>query len=738
MTSKLFAVGLNVHHDTSACVISSKGLFAAEEERWSGVKHHIETTSEQYAFPHESLRACLNAAELNIDDIRTVWVPRLSRVTREEAFGAALPREVQLVRSVLDVDVRLVGHHEAHALSGVLWGARAPAAALCIDGGGTPGRYGASGRERATGYLFDGSDLTLVYEGPTIRRLTDDGKPQRVDSSLGHFYRNLAIRCIPPGDEPEGSMMALAGFGRPSAYLAELRSRVSFGANGVVTIDPDLGNFNPDGPVRLGPETWLPRDAASKSAEERALVAFAGQTVFEELVLHIATHLRRVTGADRLVFSGGCALNAQVNGVLAERSGFATVMIPPAPHDAGTAVGAALAAWCWSLKQAPPDLTGAPYWGPPIHDIGSVDDTWIEVVGLDGPSGDELSAVLIAAGCIVGLLDGRMELGPRALGHRSIIARPDRRAVSDRLNRLKKRADYRPLAPAVLEDEWREWFVGDPDSYMNRVAHVRPERRIELEGAVHIDGTARAQVVGPRVERLHGTLQAFHSLVGLPCLLNTSFNRKGAPIIRSGADALLAGSEIGLDAIRIGTRLWIRRDWSRRIASLQLTGGGSEHASVEVDEWLATYLPAHVDSPMEAALAVVVAAYRDAHHEALEEVARALRRLGRLGQADARSMVATILRPLTTEAFLAVRPLVAASVGEGAADDLALVTSYRSLLKERERTPEGAVDALQSLDWPLLVAELSANIANSESERLQQLSDRYIGSHAHRLPRDVL
>jgi carbamoyltransferase len=290
--------------------------------------------------------------------------------------------------------------------------------------------------------------------------------------------------------------------------------------------------------------------------QDRADLAAAAQQVFAEAVVHVARHLRQLTGARDLVFSGGCALNAHLNGHLAQDSGFDSLFVAPAPHDAGTAVGAALYAWTYQLGQPPLPAAASAAWGPEAGTLTSaaVPSGYRAVRNLGSGLAPAVAA-LLAEHHVVGWVQGAMEFGPRALGQRSILAHPGRAATATRLNAIKQRASFRPFAPAVLSEHLAEWFEGEADPFMNRVVHIRPERRDRIPAVTHHDGTARAQAVAPGSGPLRELLQEFHQRTRIPLLLNTSLNLKGTPILRTADQAAQAMSALRLDALAIGDTL---------------------------------------------------------------------------------------------------------------------------------------------------------------------------------------
>ncbi|MFH8472493.1 carbamoyltransferase [Streptomyces sp. NPDC018000] len=550
-------LGLNFHHDTSAALVVDGRLYAAEEERWSGIKHHRYARKGVLTAPTRSLQWCLEAAGIEPQDVDTVWAASM-RPNPAAGWWLAEERDelAALLPAPLGEHLRLLSHHTAHVLSGYLLSGHDHAAGLVIDAGGSSlGADFGPGRERITGYDLRPDRIDRVHQGMPVVVPGPVG-PRRVHSSLGHFYRNLARRVVPPGDEPEGSMMALAAFGDPHRFGPQLRELLRLGDEGEIRVAHPMGSADGDTPLLIGGRSWTARNAAEQPETERADLAAAVQEIFSEAVVHVARHVQRITDASTLVFSGGCALNSHLNGRLADESGFANLFIAPAPHDAGTAVGAALYGWHYQLGQERLPVPTDAAWGPYP---GAVPETAVPpgYRALNG-FGETLAptvAALLAENHLVGWVRGPLEFGPRALGHRSILAHPGNASTRDRLNTTKRRAAYRPFAPAVLAEHSAEWFETAGDPFMNRVARVRQNRAGHIAAVTHHDGTARVQTVGADHQGLRELLEQFHHRTGLPLLLNTSFNRKGAPILRTAAQAVLATADLGLDALAVGDTL---------------------------------------------------------------------------------------------------------------------------------------------------------------------------------------
>ncbi|WP_250401375.1 carbamoyltransferase C-terminal domain-containing protein [Streptomyces cellostaticus] len=550
-------LGLNFHHDTAAALVVDGRLYAAEEERWSGVKHNHPARKGTLTAPTRALQWCLEAADLEPEDVDAVWAASM-RPNPAAGWWLAEEREelAALLPAPLGEHLRLLSHHTAHVLSGYLLSGHEHAAGLVIDAGGSSlGSDFGPGRERITGYDLWPDRIDRLHQGMPAAMPGLVG-PRRVHSSLGHFYRNLARRVIPPGDEPEGSMMALAAFGDPQRYGTHIRELVRLGDEGEVRIDHPWGSADGSTPLLLDGRAWTVDNAAEQPEHKRADLAAAVQEVFAGSVVHIARHLQRLTRASALVFSGGCALNSHLNGQLAADSGFDTLFVAPAPHDAGTAVGAALYGWHYQLGQERLQVPTDAAWGP---DPGVLPTTTVPTGYYALPHlGLGLAptvAALLAEHSIVGWVQGQLEFGPRALGHRSILAHPGHAATRDRLNAIKKRAAYRPFAPAVLAEHATEWFMSAGDPFMNRVATVRRCRADRIAAVTHHDGTARVQSVAANHQGLRDLLEQFRDLTRLPLLLNTSFNRKGTPILRTAEQAVAAAVDLRLDALAVGDTL---------------------------------------------------------------------------------------------------------------------------------------------------------------------------------------
>ncbi len=366
-------------------------------------------------------------------------------------------------------------------------------------------------------------------------------------ASLGLFYASLCVACgFDPMKGEEWKVMGLAPYGRKDqALYATLR--------GLMRVEGLRVRGNN---LEIVARLHALRPPKERPAIESADVAFTGQLVFGEVAAELLTNLHRQTGGEALVLSGGCALNSAFNGRIAEATPWRRVFVPSAPADDGNAVGAALLAFRQDHPDAPTTPgPKTPYLGSPlskearerVKSLGRLVNTRPEGVPVSVHA-----ARLLAAGKILGWAQGRAEFGPRALGNRSILADPRSADVKERLNaRVKFREEFRPFAPAILEEHGPDWFEAyQPTPYMERALRFRPERAGLVPGVVHVDGTGRLQSVSKALNpRFHELIAEFHRLTGVPMLLNTSFNVMGKPIVHSVEDALAVFFSSGLDAL---------------------------------------------------------------------------------------------------------------------------------------------------------------------------------------------
>jgi carbamoyltransferase len=447
-----------------------------------------------------------------------------------------------------------VEHHRAHAASAFLVSAFDEAAVLTLDG-------------------FGDYASTLLGYGHGNRV----GVLDRVlfPHSLGIFYTALTQWLGFPNYGDEGKVMGLAPYGDPELHLSRMR-RIALSHEGRFRLGLEYFTHHTQGvemtwaegsPAvsrifgpRLEEELGPARPAGGEMETRHMDVAASLQARLEELVLELCGSLARSTGSRNLCLAGGVALNAVANGRIRPETPFDELYVQPAAGDSGTAVGAAFHVWNESLDQPRGFVMRHAYTGP-RYDEGEIESALV-TAGLEASTvGDDvlyrMVAERIAAGAVVGWFQGRMELGPRALGNRSILADPRRVEMKDVLNaRVKHREAFRPFAPSILAERTGEWFDQSYTSpFMVLVYDVLPEKRALVPAVTHVDGTGRLQTVeeaaNPRYYRL---IREFELLTGVPILLNTSFN-ESEPIVMSPANALDTFAKTRIDLLVLGNHV---------------------------------------------------------------------------------------------------------------------------------------------------------------------------------------
>ncbi|HJV80687.1 carbamoyltransferase family protein [Noviherbaspirillum sp.] len=532
MSDRPRVLGINRTQDASICLMQGSQLqWAIQKERITRQKHHWG----------------------RLDDVRKVYLSRLPGLEQpidvlvECYSGDAEIEQLAAYEQELRETLVLapgcrrarISHHLAHLYSVFHPSPFEEAAVMIIDGQGSPvselteswrgvGEVPGDWREISSFYHADRKSIACID-----KQVWDRDEQRMV--GLGMFYF-LLTHAIFPGQGSEGKVMGLAPHGNPHALgLPPLE------VNGAqVTI----------------PARWFEilheRGRFRYTSEDKtrfadtANLAAAGQRAFEEAVLEVAHWLHRQTGSENLCFAGGTGLNCSTNDRLLRETPFRRVFIPPAPSDAGTALGCAVYGltqlagqrcdWRWTNDYLGPE--------PQTSDIEAAlqdaDDLIVERVERD----EDLCVRMVDLLCatkVVALYQGRSEFGPRALGHRSILGDPRHGSLRDWINaRVKQREWFRPLAPIVLLERAEEFFdIFRPSPFMQFAAPVRAQAAAIIPAVTHVDCTARLQTVGeqddPMLRRL---LKAFEARTGVPVLLNTSFNRKEEPVVETPAEAL--------------------------------------------------------------------------------------------------------------------------------------------------------------------------------------------------------
>lgn len=524
-------VGINRTQDASVCVIAPNGaVVAVQKERITRQKHHWG----------------------RLNDVRDVYLPRVAKLrepieTVVECYSSDVEyeRRAEYLTEIADIldapNIALINHHLAHAYSAFLPSGFSSAAMLVMDFMGSPVGHAASDVEVASAFVCRDDEIRLLAKQVWNR---DPSHPV----SLGPFYFFLT-QLFFNGDGHEGKVMGLASYGE--ARRAAL---------------PPL---HVDGIDVTIPDAWLEvfrrrnyRDALGQGSPhfaEASDVAAAGQEAFEIALLEVLHGLRETTGESSLCLAGGIALNCVANGRVLRESGFARVFVPSAPNDAGTSIGCAIfaARRVNALNQVD---WGTDYLGP--RDILDGDDALFADFMVDEPS--DLAAKLsgeLAEGKAFAVFQNRSEFGPRALGHRSIIADARPQGMRDFLNvRVKAREWFRPFAPIVRQENVATYFCDvDASPFMQFAAEVRKEQRRRIPAVTHVDGTARLQTIAQEQDAfIWELLGKFEERTDVGVLLNTSLNGPTEPMAETVAEAVAFVRRVALDGIVVPPRIYTK------------------------------------------------------------------------------------------------------------------------------------------------------------------------------------
>lgn len=569
----MYTLGINaVYHDPAAALVKDgQVIAAAEEERFTKIKHGKRPVPfSTWELPFNAIDYCLREAGVNLadvehiaysydpflllnghgadDDIRlplqpdahpkpeeweSAWDPLfLSHITnapRHLAGGVPLHLQARFrgIRWNGPFRWHFVEHHVAHAASAFLASPYNEAAILTLDG---------RGEKATTSYSLG--------RGTQIERIGQVNMPH----SLGILYEQVTDYLGFLHSSDEYKVMALASFGKPG-YLQEFRDIIQLGQDGQYSIRP----------ISLE-ERFGPRRTKGGPLEQRHYdIAHSLQVALEQVALEIVTWLHRVSDLDNLTMAGGVALNCVMNARIRDQGPFKNVWVQPAAGDTGTALGAAL--WVDAQERGAERRAYCmdhAFLGPEYSDeeiekflrLSKLPYRHLENVAED-------AAQLLAADKIIGWFQGRHEFGPWALGGRSILASPINASMQARLNEIKDREDFRPVAPVVLEEEAAQWFKDAGSSpFMLFVFDVLPAAADKIPAVRHVDGTARIQTINRAQNAVYyDLLKAFQRRTGVPVLVNTSFNTWGEPIVLSPRDAVECFWTSPLDALVIGSFL---------------------------------------------------------------------------------------------------------------------------------------------------------------------------------------
>ncbi len=556
----------DTHDSAAALVLEGRLAGFVEEERLSGVKH----TS---VYPARAVDWLLREHNLSPADINAVaynFQPRpylavLKQLPRQlchtDTAARAIPRARSFVRVASrtrsrlariagrfpDAEVQPILHHRAHGLYAFASSDYEDAAVLIVDSLGE----------------YQSATIGHATRAPAQYRILDSiADPASLGLVYGAVTEHLGWRR---GDE-EGTVMALAALGDPQRFAAVFEQAVPLTDEGFA-VDPAVF------PLRVLSSRYARISAAFIRAtcplrqqhepveQVHRDLAAALQQRTEQVMIHLAVRAHALTGSRLLCVGGGVAANCVAVAKIAETGLFDEIHVPPAPGDSGTAIGAALDVYLSGTGAIPGEVTGRCYLGPSYLDVPLPPrpDEGLAASRPEQPA--RFVARQLAEGSIVGLFQGGVEAGPRALGNRSILASPLSRGVVDRLNTVVKfREEFRPFAPVVLAEVASQYFtLGQPAPFMSFASGVTDLARSKIGAVVHANDTARVQTVTSEQNPfLAAVLTAFAGLTGVPVLINTSLNVKGKPICGTPDMALDCLLESGLDALMM-EGWWVTR-----------------------------------------------------------------------------------------------------------------------------------------------------------------------------------
>jgi carbamoyltransferase len=560
-----------------ACLLRDGKLVAfAEEERFLRLK------GANLRFPGKAINYCLKEAGEPLDAVDRIavgwnaekyqwrmplffarnWWRHGRKSASRSAYGQIwkeiFDQQPGAIRSRIALGLRSVGHggrippvefvshHLAHAASAHYASGWDATAILVVDG---------SGEDRSTSF-FEGRGVDILERG-------------HVDfpDSLGWFYAAVTAYLGFVPYEEEGFTMGLAPFGQPRPDLEEKMARlVEDGQDGLYGVDPrytllgDHGfheHFSDQLVELLGP----PRLAGQPLEQRHKDIALAAQSRLEAVILRLVRRATDEGRLRRLCLAGGVALNCKMNGVIARSGVVDEIFVQPASHDSGAGLGAAL----WLARQHGEDprfRMEHAQWGPSFAPaevekaLKTADVRYREPAAIP-----ETAAEAVCAGKVVAWFDGRMEVGPRALGGRSILADATQPGMNDRVNaRVKFRDPWRPFCPSMTEQAAADCLIGPKETRFMTVAYeVKPSMRASIPAVIHVDATTRPQTVSARLQpRYHQLLSLVERAKGVGIVLNTSLNVKGEPIACAPMDALRCFFSSGIDAMAI-EGFWVEK-----------------------------------------------------------------------------------------------------------------------------------------------------------------------------------
>ena len=569
----MYILGINAYHgDASACIFKNEELIVAtEEERILRIKHWA-------GFPCESIKFCLEEAGIDITQVDHITIARdpsanilkkvahvLKNLTSIDAAKDRLLNRKKISNlakdfsscfgikeSSITAKIHNIEHHRSHMASAFFASPFEESAVLSIDAFG---------------------DFTSTMLGKGTGNKINVESQVNFPHSVGAFYtaftQYLGFNHF--GDEYK--LMGLSPYGSPT-MLKQVRDAVIFKNDGLFELNLDYFTHHIKGvktkimsksdptPSRMFSDLMVSKFGPKRNENDDITqyhkdLASSVQRVTEELIFHILDHLQKITKSKNICIAGGVAQNSVANGKILDNTMFENLYIPPAGHDAGTAIGSVL--WLYNQIQGNDRIKPMlhSYFGSQFSD--SEIEQYLKSQNIkytkynDFELNNKVTDCLINAG-VIGWFQGRAEFGPRSLGNRSIICDPTRNDAKELINaKIKRRELFRPFAPSILKEYVTEYFEKAADApFMEKVLQIKKDKRSLLSAVTHVDGSGRLQTVDKSVNpKYYGLIESFYRKSGVPILLNTSFN-ENEPIVNTPAEAYACFSRTSMDMIVMG------------------------------------------------------------------------------------------------------------------------------------------------------------------------------------------
>ena len=551
-----YIIGISAYyHDSSACLLKNDELlFACEEEKFTGIKHDssfpfktIDYIFKKYNLTKKDIDAVCYYEDLDLKAQRVI--KNAKKVFYEaplysiKSVYGVLKNKKEVKKNLLKISDSIFysKHHDSHIYYSFYTSPFNDAVVLAIDGVG----------ENET------IQIATIYNNK-LYQLPHTNYP----NSLGLFYSAMTSFLGFKPNEGEYKVMGLASYGNSKKYRQKIESLISY-KNGFLTCNMDCFAWDRSDSVMFNHKLSKLLGIENRLPDEKLIVkhydlAASVQEIYETILSKILDDVAIFASTRNLCLGGGCAYNGSANGKLTTNNWFKKLWIPPAPSDAGSAIGACLN-YLDTKNKLTKRIATTPFLGPEYTNdeyLSVIDEEKVTAIEVDINDLTKLIATEIHKGKVVGWFQGKIEFGSRALGNRSILANPTIFGMQKKINRvIKKRESFRPFAPMVTKENQTKYFLYDQDvPYMNQVVKVKKEYINKLVSTTHVDDTARIQTVTSE-NSVYNLLLEFEKLSGVSVLLNTSFNVKDKTMVLTPQDAMDTFLDTEMDILVLGNNV---------------------------------------------------------------------------------------------------------------------------------------------------------------------------------------